>query len=65
MPEIEFTIDTQTGTCNTEIKGVRGPACEKAARQLKILLGDPSVDRKTRDFFAVAHKKRQIKGNEK
>ena len=65
MPEIEFTIDTQIGTCNTEIKGVRGPACEKAARQLKTLLGDPSIDRKTREFYVVPQKRRQIKGNEK
>lgn len=65
MPEIEFTIDTQTGTCDTEIKGVRGPACEKAARQLKILLGAPSVDRKTTEFYVVPQKRRQVKGNEK
>lgn len=65
MPEIEFTIDTQTGSCDTEIKGVRGPACEKAARQLKTLLGDPSTDRKTNEFFVVPQKRRQINGNEK
>ena len=32
MPEIEFTIDTETGKCETEIKGIQGAACEKAAR---------------------------------
>ncbi len=43
MPEIEFTIDTETGTCQTEIKGIQGAACEKAAQQLKQLLGTPTV----------------------
>jgi hypothetical protein len=35
MPEIEFNIDTETGKCETEIKGIQGAACEKAAQQLK------------------------------
>ena len=50
MPEIEFTIDTETGECQTEIKGIQGAACEKTAQQLKQLLGDPTVDRKTKDY---------------
>ena len=35
MPEIEFLIDTETGECQTEIKGIAGAACEKTAQQLK------------------------------
>lgn len=62
MPEIEFTIDTETGECQTEIKGVQGAACERTAQQLKQLLGDPSVDRKTKDYFAKPEIKRQVKG---
>ncbi len=62
MPEIEFRIDTETGKCDTEIKGVQGPACEKAAKELKQLLGDPTVDRKTKEFYARPEVKRQIKG---
>ncbi len=50
MPEIEFLIDTETGKCETEIKGVNGAACEKAARQLKQLLGNPTVDKKTKEY---------------
>ena len=50
MPEIEFLIDTETGECQTEIKGIVGAACEKTAQQLKKLLGDPSVDKKTKEF---------------
>jgi hypothetical protein len=50
MPEIEFKIDTETGTCQTEIKGVQGAACEKTAQQLKQLMGNPTVDQKTKEY---------------
>ena len=61
MPEIEFLIDTESGECKTEIKGIKGVACEKTARQLKTLLGSPSVDRKTREYFAKTQTKLQVK----
>ncbi len=62
MPEIEFNINTETGECQTEIKGVQGAACEKTAQQLKQLLGNPTVDQKTKDYFAKPEIKRQVKG---
>lgn len=62
MPEIEFIIDTETGKCETEIKGVQGAACEKAAKELKQLLGTPTVDKKTKEYFVQGQVKQQIKG---
>jgi hypothetical protein len=62
MPEIEFIIDTETGKCETEIKGIQGAACEKAAKELKQLLGTPTVDKKTKEYFVKPEVKRQIKG---
>jgi len=62
MPEIEFKIDTETGECQTEIKGVQGAACEKTAQQLKQLLGAPTIDQKTKEYFAKPEIKRQVKG---
>lgn len=62
MPEIEFIIDTETGKCETEIKGIQGAACEKAAKELKHLLGSPTVDKKTKEYFALRQVKQQIKG---
>ncbi len=62
MPEIEFKIDTETGTCQTEIKGVQGAACERTAQQLKQLMGNPTVDQKTKEYFAKPEIKRQVKG---
>ena len=62
MPEIEFIIDTETGKCETEIKGIQGAACEKAAKELKQLLGNPTVDKKTQEFYLKPEVKQQIKG---
>ncbi len=62
MPEIEFNINTETGECQTEIKGAAGAACEKTAQQLKQLMGDPTIDRKTKEYFAKPEIKRQVKG---
>ncbi|HRH42459.1 MAG TPA: DUF2997 domain-containing protein [Pyrinomonadaceae bacterium] len=61
MPEIEFRIDTETGKCETEIKGIKGAACEKTAKELKALMGNPIVDKKTKDFFVQTEVKRQVK----
>ncbi len=62
MPEIEFKINTNTGECQTEIKGVQGAACEKTARELRQLLGNPTIDQKTKEYFAKPEVKRQVKG---
>jgi len=65
MPEVEFTINTDTGKCSTEIKGIRGPACEQAAKHLKRLLGHPEVDKKTKEYYVMPQTRRQIQGNGK
>jgi len=57
MPEVEFKIDTESGKCETEIKGYAGPACEKAARQLKEMLGDPSAETKKPEYHVTPRSK--------
>lgn len=64
MAEIEFNIDTQTGNYETRFNGVEGPACEKAAQQLKQVLGTPSRDRKTREYVVKPQPIGRIKGSE-
>ncbi|MBK9153492.1 MAG: DUF2997 domain-containing protein [Chloracidobacterium sp.] len=64
MPEIEFTIDTETGNCETKINGIQGPACEQTARQLKQVLGNPTTDRKTAEFHVRPRPKRRVGSNE-
>ncbi|MGH7785120.1 MAG: DUF2997 domain-containing protein [Candidatus Binatia bacterium] len=64
MPEIEFTIDTETGKCETQINGIQGPACEKTARQLKEVLGTPMTDRKTAEYQVKPTVRRRVGSNE-
>lgn len=64
MPEIEFTIHTETGNCETKINGVQGPACEKTARQLKEVLGTPLTDRKTAEYHVTPAVQRRVGSNE-
>ncbi|HCA56814.1 MAG TPA: hypothetical protein DEP46_02390 [Blastocatellia bacterium] len=61
MPEIEFKIDTEHGTCETEIKGYQGTACEKAAKQLKEILGDPCAETKKQEYFIKVESKQTSK----
>jgi len=51
MPEIIFKIDTENGKCETEIKGYQGPACEKTAKHLRQVLGDPAIEIRKKEFF--------------
>lgn len=64
MPEVEFTIDTETGKCETKINGIQGPACEQTARQLKQVLGTPTIDKKTAEFSIRPVAKRRVGANE-
>lgn len=64
MREIEFTIDTEAGKCETKINGIQGPACEKTARQLKQVLGTPTTDKKTAEFNVRPIAKRRVGANE-
>lgn len=60
MAEIEFTIDTETGNCETKINGIQGPACEETARQLRQVLGAPTTDKKTAEFHVKPTARRQV-----
>lgn len=64
MPEIEFTIDSETGKCETQINGIQGAACEKTAQQLRQVLGVPTTDRKTAEFHIKPQTKRRVGSNE-
>lgn len=51
MPEIEFTIDPQTGNLELHVKGVVGPACEDVAKLARELLGAPERDENTPEYY--------------
>ena len=50
MPELEFTIDTDTGAFTTHIEGIAGPACDDLANLVKELAGEPSREQRTSDY---------------
>lgn len=64
MPEIEFTINTETGNCETKINGVQGPACDKTAKQLKQVLGSPTTDQTTTEYHLKPTTRRKVGSNE-
>ena len=51
MPEIEFTIDTETGAMEMKIEGVPGASCSEVAKLAEELLGPPARDERTREFY--------------
>jgi len=63
MPEVEFTINTETGEMEMEVEGVQGPSCADIAKIAKELLGEPEREENTPQFYARAQVKGQIKGN--
>jgi hypothetical protein len=60
MPEIEFTINTQTGEMEMKIEGIKGAACSDIAKIATELLGQPTRDEKTKEFYVQAQTARQI-----
>ncbi len=62
MPEIEFTINNDTGEMEMRIDGVQGPACSEIADKVKEVMGAPSVEQKTADYHVRPHINRQVQG---
>jgi len=60
MPEINFTIDTQTGEMEMKVEGVQGPQCADIAKLVKELLGSPEREENTKEFYARPSVKPQI-----
>ncbi len=51
MPELEFTLDLSTGALDVHVKGVAGPGCEDLAKLTRELLGTPSQEDRTADYY--------------
>ena len=62
MPEIEFTINHESGEMEMRIEGVKGPSCSDIAEQVKEVMGAPSVEEKTPEYHARVQTSRQVKG---
>lgn len=51
MPEVEFTINTETGEMEMHIEGIKGAACADVAKLAKELLGAPTREENTPEFY--------------
>ena len=63
MPEVEFTINTETGEMEMKVEGVQGASCADVARIAKELLGTPKREENTPEFYARTQVKGQVKAN--
>jgi len=61
MPEIDFTIDRQTGRLELHIKGIAGPACDNVAKVAKELLGEPGREQPTAEYHLRPQVRPQIR----
>ncbi len=62
MPEINFTIDEQTGEMEMKVEGVQGPQCADIAKLVTELLGAPEREENTKEFYARPTVRPQIQG---
>ncbi len=62
MPEINFTIDEQTGEMEMKVEGVQGPQCADIARLVTELLGAPEREENTKEFYARPTVRPQVQG---
>jgi hypothetical protein len=52
MPEINFTINEQTGEMEIKVEGVQGPQCADVAKIVTELTGAPEREENTQEFYA-------------
>jgi len=60
MPEINFTIDPQTGEMEMKVEGVQGPQCADVAKIVTELTGAPQQEESTKEFYARTNVRPQI-----
>ena len=65
MPEINFTIDAQTGEMEMKVEGVQGPQCADVAKLVTELLGAPELEENTEEFYARPNVRPQVQNKRK
>ncbi len=61
MPEVEFSINTETGEMEMHIEGIKGASCNDVAKLAKELLGTPVREEVTPEYHQRPHVTPQIK----
>lgn len=65
MPEVEFTINTETGEMEMHIEGVKGESCADVAKLAKELLGNPAREENTPEFYVRPQTQKLVHPNKK
>src|SRR5262245_43717660 len=60
MPEIDFTIDAQTGEMEMKVEGVQGPQCADVAKIVTELTGAPQQEENTKEYYVRPNVRPQI-----
>jgi hypothetical protein len=60
MPEIEFTIKEETGEMELQVEGVQGTACSDIAKLVTDLVGAPTHEENTREYYARPQTTRRV-----
>ena len=60
MPEINFTINEQTGEMEMKVEGVQGQQCADIAKIVTELTGAPEREENTQEFYARSNVRPQI-----
>jgi len=60
MPEINFTINPQTGEMEMKVEGVQGSQCADVAKIVTELTGAPEREENTKEFYARTNIRPQI-----
>ena len=61
MPEVQFTIDAQTGQLEMHVQGIAGPACDDVAKLTRELVGAPGREEETAEYHLRPQVRRQIR----
>ncbi len=61
MPEVEFTIDPESGELTLHVKGIIGPACDDVAKLARELLGEPGHEERTAEYYVRPQVRPQIR----
>jgi len=64
MPEINFTIDAQTGEMEMKVEGVQGPQCADVAKIVTELTGTPQQEENTKEYYARPNVRPQIQNKQ-
>ena len=60
MPEIHFTLHAQTGKMEMQVEGIQGASCAEVSKLVKELLGPPTQEENTGEFYVQAQIRPQM-----